>query len=160
MVPEVRALRLKEIAMRVQDQFGNDLLGALRGPVAQSSKLLKQFASFGTPGADRILLFAGIAPIAAVPSNNVSVIVRVMFGREHENYNVNYRESQQAIEHAIPADVKARSRAYLLLKWHGQELCKGTKPRCESCPLRLNCAYASGSMRGRSTYAAIPGSRR
>jgi len=160
MVPELRALRLKEIAMRVQDQFGNDLLGALRGPIAQSRKLLKQFPNIGDPGADRILLFAGIAPIPAVPSNNVSVLVRVLYGREHENYNLNYRESQQAIEQAIPADLKARSRAYLLLKRHGQELCKRTKPKCEKCPVRLNCAYASGIMRGRSAYAPIPGSRR
>src|SRR5580704_10866915 len=31
MVPELRALRLKEIAERVQSEFGGDLLGALKG---------------------------------------------------------------------------------------------------------------------------------
>ena len=33
MVPELRALRLKEIAMRVKDQLGGDLLTALSGPL-------------------------------------------------------------------------------------------------------------------------------
>ncbi|MFL6436087.1 MAG: endonuclease III domain-containing protein [Terriglobales bacterium] len=160
MVPELRALRLKEIAMRVQDQFGGDLPGALAGPIAHARKVLKMFPNIGDPGADRILLFAGIAPVAAVPSNNVSVIVRVLYGRERENYGVNYRESQHAIEGAIPADLGARSRAYLLLKRHGQELCKRTNPKCDQCPVRDRCAYFAGNMRGRSAQASIPGSRR
>jgi endonuclease III len=75
MVPELRALRLKEIARRVQDQLGGDLSAALRGPVAEARKILKQFPNISEPGADRILLFAAIAPFAAVPSNNPSVIV-------------------------------------------------------------------------------------
>jgi endonuclease-3 len=160
MVPELRALRLKEIAMRVQDQFGDDLLGALAGPTAHARKLLKTFPNIGDPGADRILLFAGPAPIAAVPSNNVSVIVRVLYGRERENYGVNYRESQHAIEVAIPAELEARSRAYLLLKRHGQELCKRTNPKCDRCPVSDGCAYFAGNMRGRCAQASSPGSRR
>ena len=159
MVPEIRAQRLKEIAMRVHNQFDGDLLGALRGPPAHSREILKQFPNIGDPGADRILLFAGIAPVAAVPSNNVSVMVRVLYGRERENYRVNYRQSQEAIEQALPPHVEARSRAYLLLKRHGQEICKRTKPKCDLCPVRLRCAYFSGRMRGRSIYASIPGSR-
>src|SRR4051812_27321920 len=96
MVPELRALRLKEIAMRVQDELGGNLREALRGPIKEARKILKSFPKIGDPGAARILLFAGIAPLAAVPSNNVAVIIRVMRGRERESYAVNYRESQQA----------------------------------------------------------------
>src|SRR5215469_430004 len=69
MVPELRALRLKEIAMRVKDQYGGDLRAALRGPLADARKKLKSYPNIADPGADRILLFAGIAPIAAIPSN-------------------------------------------------------------------------------------------
>jgi len=82
-----------------------------------------------------------------------------MYGRERENYAVNYRESQQAIEQEIPTNAKARQRAYLLLKRHGQELCKRSKPKCEQCPIQSNCAYFRGNVRGRSAFAAIPGSR-
>ena len=146
--------------MRVQDQLGGDLSRALRGSLPEARKLLKQFPNISDPGADRILLFAAIASGAAVPSNNVSVIVRLRYGRERENYQVNYRQSQQVIEQEIPAEVKARQRVYLLLKQHGQQLCKRTNPTCDQCPLRTNCAYFSGSLRGRSAHASIPGSRR
>jgi len=160
MVPELRAFRLKEIAMRVQDELEGDLLRALRRSPTEARNLLKRFPNISDPGADRILLFAAIMPIAAVPSNNVNVIIRLLYGRERENYRVNYRESQQAIEQEIAADVQARQRAYLLLKRHGQQLCKRTNPKCGQCPLRANCAYFSGKLRGRSAYSATPGSRR
>ena len=192
MVPELRAERLKQIAMRVQDGFGGDLRSALTRPqglkpkpskaiygttrsrallqdnaamtasnsVKEARKILKSFPSVADPGADRILLFARIAPIAAVPSNTVHVAVRVLHGRERENYGQNYKQAQQAIEETVPAKFDARQRAYLLLKRHGQELCKRTNPKCEACPVRGNCAYCAGNLRGRSVAARVPGSRR
>jgi endonuclease-3 len=153
MVPELRAMRLKEIAARVQDEFGGDLRAALVGPIAQARKLLKKFPNIADPGADRILLFAGIAPIAAVASNCPQVLVRILRGQERENYGVTYKEAQQEIEAAVPAKFDARTRAYLLLKRHGQELCKRAKPKCEQCPVSSVCAYFAGHRRGRSTSA-------
>ncbi|HLJ28910.1 MAG TPA: hypothetical protein VKY85_19525 [Candidatus Angelobacter sp.] len=151
MVPELRAMRLKEIAARVQDEFAGDLRAALVGPIAQARKLLKKFPNIADPGADRILLFAGIAPIAAVPSNCPHVLVRIQRGQERENYGVTYREAQQAIEADIPEKFDARTRAYLLLKRHGQDLCKRTKPKCAECPVNSSCAFADGHRRGRSS---------
>jgi hypothetical protein len=46
--------------------------------------------------------------------------------RERENYGANYREAQQIIGGSIAAGVQSRSRAYLLLKQHGQVVCKRT----------------------------------
>src|SRR5215472_9139579 len=82
MVPELRATRLKEIAARVKDQFGGDLRAALVGPVAQVRKTLKSFPNIADPGADRILLFAEITPVAAIPSNCPHVLVRIRQGSE------------------------------------------------------------------------------
>jgi endonuclease-3 len=141
MVPELRAERLKEIAMRVQDEFGGDLRAALTGPLPQARKTLKKFPGIADPGADRILLFAGIAPIAAVPSNCVHVLDRLLKGKEGENYSASYREAQRSIADEVPEKLEARSRAYLLLKHHGQELCKRNKPKCEACPVSVGCAY-------------------
>ena len=59
MVPELRALRLKEIAARVKDEFGGDLRSALSGPISDARKVLKKFPNIADPGADRILLFSG-----------------------------------------------------------------------------------------------------
>jgi endonuclease III len=79
------------------------------------------------------------------------VLVRIQRGQERENYGVTYREAQQAIEAEVPAKFDARRRAYLLLKRHGQEICKRTKPRCDECPVSAGCAYFKGRRRGRST---------
>jgi endonuclease III len=154
MVPELRATRLKEIAARVKDQFGSDLQAALAGPIAQARKELKKFPNIADPGADRILLFADIAPVAAVPSNCPHVVVRVQLGPESANYVETYREAQHAIETAVPAKFDARTRAYLLLKRHGQETCKRTKPKCPECPVRSSCAFYAGSRRGRPASSA------
>ncbi|MGO9011130.1 MAG: endonuclease III domain-containing protein [Bryobacteraceae bacterium] len=151
MVPELRAMRLLGIAARVQDEFGGDLRAGLTGPVAKVRKALKKFPGIADPGADRILLFAGIAPVAAVPSNCTHVLVRILRGQERENYGVNYRDAQQAIKAEIPATLDARTRAYLLLKWHGQEVCKRTNPRCHQCPVNSACAFFAGHHRGRAT---------
>jgi endonuclease III len=150
MVPELRAIRLKEIAARVQDVFGGDLRASLVGPITQVRKVLKSFPNIADPGADRILLFAGIAPVAAVASNCPHVLVRIQLGQERENYGVTYREAQQAIEAEIPAEFHSRMRAYLLLKRHGQELCKRTKPKCGECPVSSSCMFFNGKLRGRS----------
>src|ERR1700735_208692 len=153
MVPELRAMRLKEIAVRVNYKFGGDLRAGLVGPIAQVRKILKKFPNIADPGADRILLFAGLAPIAAVPSNCPHVSVRIQHGQERENYGLTYREAQKGIEEEVPQKFDPLIRAYLLLKRHGQELCKRTKPKCEQCPVSSTCAYFAGKHRGRPSPA-------
>jgi endonuclease III len=143
MFPELRAERMKEVTARIKDEFDGDLRGALTGPIARARKILKSFPSIADPGADRILLFAKIQPVAAVPSNCTTVLERIQTGKEAKNYNASYHEAQRMIESEIAATFDARQRAYLLLKRHGQELCKRTNPKCEKCPLRAACAFVS-----------------
>jgi endonuclease III len=152
MVPELRARRLHEIAHRVLNQCSNDLRAALAAlPLKDARGLLKSFPNIADPGADRILLFARLAPFAAVPSNAPQVAVRIQLGAEHESYATTYREAQSLIDSEVPAHFDARTRAFLLLKHHGQTLCKRTKPKCPTCPLQPTCAYAQGHTRGRHT---------
>jgi endonuclease III len=108
---------------------------------------LKRFPGIADPGADRILLFARAAPVAAVPSNCAHVLVRIALGLERENYAVTYREAQDLIDQELPAEFHARQRAYLLLKAHGQTICK-RKPQCDRCPIRSACSYSAGVDRG------------
>ena len=155
MVPEKRAMRLKEIASRVLNEFGGDLGSAIRAATvmerspAEARRSLKKFPNIGDPGADRILLFAGIAPLAAIPSNCPHVLVRLRRGRERENYGVNYKDAQVAVTAEVAETFPARQRAFLLLKRHGQDVCKA-KPRCDECSLSPHCAYYNGHNRGRS----------
>lgn len=141
MLPELRAERMKEVAARVKDEFGGDLRAALIGPIAKVRKILTSFHSIADPGADRILLFAGIQPVAAVPSNCTGVLERIQRGTEAKNYNASYREAQRMIDSEVPATFDARTRAYLLLRRHGQELCKRSNPKCDKCPIRKACAF-------------------
>lgn len=143
MFPELRAQQLQELAFRVENEFGSDLRAALASPVPKARKLLKTFHGIADPGADRILLFAGISPVAAVPSNCAGVLLRILKKAAGENYSATYREEQRLIASELPETFDARARAYLLLKRHGQQLCKRTNPKCEECPLRPDCAYAA-----------------
>lgn len=150
MVPELRATRLQQIAQRVQNEFGGDLRAGLVGPLAGVRKLLKKFPGIADPGVDRILLFARVAPIAAVPSNCPQILVRIQLGKEPDDYGANYRFAQSAIDEELPAQFHARTRAFLLLKEHGQTLCKRTKPKCDGCPVRDNCAFVAAMERSKS----------
>jgi endonuclease III len=141
MVPELRAQHLYELAFRVENEFGGDLRAALFGPINNARKLLKSFHGVADSGADRILLFAGLSPVAAVPSNCTGVLLRILKNSEGKNYAATYREEQRVIASELPETFGARARAYLLLKHHGQQLCKRTNPKCTECPLMLDCAY-------------------
>jgi endonuclease III len=142
MVPEIRAARLRSIAKRVREEFAGNLRAALQGlPEVEARKVLKTFPGIGAPGADRILLFDGLAPVAAVPSNSPHVLVRIVLGREPAGYTAAYAQAHQLLTTQVPATIAARSRAYLLLQQHGRELCKRKSPRCGDCPVSRRCAY-------------------
>jgi endonuclease III len=142
MVPDLRAARLKEIAARVQE-YGGDLRSALsRLSAPQARKALKAFPGIGNPGADRILLFSRLWPVAAVPSACPHVLVRVQHGPEGPKYVANYAAAQRILN-TLPATIDERIRGYLLVARHGHELCKRSNPLCERCPLRARCAFAN-----------------
>ena len=94
MVPELRGMRLQEIADRVQKEFGGDLTAALKGlSLSRARSALKKFPGIADPGADRILPFGGISPVAAVPSNCPHVLTRIHMGQGRENYSRDYARS-------------------------------------------------------------------
>jgi endonuclease-3 len=137
-VPELRAERLVEIASRVKD--GADL---------RSRKVLKTFPTIGDPGADRILLFTRVEPVAAVPSNATQAPLRLGFGEEQRSYAGSYRSAQRALDAELPPTFDARIRAYLLLRRHGEDVCKRSRPRCEACSVTGECAYFAAANRAR-----------
>jgi endonuclease III len=87
------------------------------------------------------LLFAKLAPVAAVPSACVDVPMRIWFGDAGKSYAANYREAREVLNTGLPESFEARQRAYLLLKKHGQEICKRSRPKCQLCPITAQCAY-------------------
>jgi endonuclease III len=151
-VPELRAKKLKEIARTVNSEFNGDLKAVLkkcmqeekkqRGQgVRAAKKILQKFPVIGEPSAEKILLFAKLAPVTAVPSASVGVPVRLWFGQEGKNYAVDYRKVRDKLNAELPETFEARQRAYLLLNRHGHEICKRSAPKCQICPLTAQCAY-------------------
>ena len=141
MFPEKRVQRIREIAARVKHEFGGNLSAVLEGPLKEARKALKKFPTIADPGADKILLFTRTAPIPAVPSNCVEVTVRLFRGETYKNYGANYRAAQEVLRAELPADCDSLLRAYLLLKEHGQEICKRAAPLCEQCPVSMHCRF-------------------
>ena len=141
MLPALSAQRLREIAARVETEFGGDLDTVLKRPVAEAKKALRKFPTLGEAGAEKILLFTKTAAVAAVPSNCIHVPLRLGFGRESKNWAASYKSAQEAIRAELPETCEAQLRAYLLFKQHGQTLCKSARPKCEECPVTDECEY-------------------
>lgn len=150
-MPSLCAERLKEIARTVRDEFNGGLTAALKQRLREAKepekglkaakKALQEFPVIGEPSAEKILLFSGLVPVAAVPSAFVDVPVRLFIGEPGKNYAADYKAAREILDSELPQTFEARERAYLLLKKHGQEVCKRSKPKCEVCPLTEQCAY-------------------
>jgi len=151
-VPELRVKKLKEIARTANSELDGDLKAVLKKcmqeekkrpghGVRAAKKVLQRFPVIGEPSAEKILLFTGLAPVAAVPSAFVRVPMRLWFGEEGKNYAADYRKVRDKLNGELPETFEARQRAYLLLKRHGHEICKRSAPKCQICPLTAQCAY-------------------
>ena len=138
---DMRAARLREIALITTTEFGGDLRTALKLPLAKAKQALRKFPSIGEPGAEKILLLTRTHPVAALDSNGLRVLLRLGFGEEKKNYSASYRSAQEAIKSQLVNNCDWLIRAHLLLRQHGKELCKTTRPKCELCPVRDNCAF-------------------
>jgi endonuclease III len=142
MAPEVRAQRLRQIAELVHYIFKDDLEAELKKPLPQARKSLKRFPSVGDPGAEKILMLTRSYPVLALESNGLRVLLRLGFAEEQKSYSASYRGVQQALAGQLPSDYDALIAAHQLLRQHGQELCKRTRPLCEAgCPLTSACRY-------------------
>jgi endonuclease-3 len=142
MRPETRVDRWQEIARITATQFQGDLEQILEWPHARAMKALKLFPSIGEPGAEKILLFCGVASGLPLESNGLRVLTRIGYGRAHmKNYAATYRSVQEAIAPELPISVDRLARAHLLLREHGKTICRDTQPQCHECPVEAECGF-------------------
>jgi endonuclease III len=138
------ATKLRQCAQIALEEFDGDLRPVLQLPFAKAKKALQRFPGIGEPGAERILLFSQTYPVLALDSNGLRVLLRLGFGEEKKSYSTTYRLVQQAVEEGLDKDYSWLIQAHLLLRHHGQELCKRTKPECNQCPLAPDCEFYQG----------------
>jgi len=144
-LPDVSVEELISVAQIAYLGFDSDLSSVLKLPIPKAKKALKKFPGIGDPGADKILLFAGVLPVLALESNGLRVLVRLGFGEEEKSYAATYRTVQAAASEQVPANCEWLTRAHQLLRLHGKDMCKTTNPKCEACPVRNLCHYYGNS---------------
>jgi endonuclease-3 len=140
MVPELRVDKLRDVAEITEKEFGGNLRKALQGPLPAARKALRKYPGIGAPGADKILLFSGIAPLFSLESNGLRALVRLGFGEEKKSYSSTYSSVMKDAEPELRKDVGWLIAAHQVLRRHGQDICKRSDPRCEACPLARDCA--------------------
>ena len=146
MLPEHRARKVQKAAHVALERFGGRVKSVLSMPAADAKRALQRFPSIGEPGADKILLLTRTAPVLALDSNALRVLVRLGFERERKQYSATYRAMQAAIAGDLKKDYRWLAEASDLLRRHGQTLCKRTKPLCDACPLAKECPSSSATM--------------
>jgi endonuclease III len=140
MRPEQRVERWRTIAEITLEDADGDLAGALhRLPLPRAKKLLARYPVIGTPGVDRILLFAGIATVPSVDSNGLRVLERYAAIAAGLPYARGYREACAALSSAFPECGEPLRRAYVVLRRHGKTICRRARPECGRCPVATTC---------------------
>lgn len=139
---KARADRIHDVAVRGIERFEGTLAPLLKRPYLEARKILKTFPSIGPPGADKILLLTGAHAVLALDSNALRVLLRLGYGVEHKTYGASYASAQKAAAAELEASVKSMREASVLLRHHGQQLCRRSDPHCLVCPLRERCAFA------------------
>jgi endonuclease-3 len=133
--------KLRKCARIVLEEFDGDLRPVLKLPTPNAQKALQQFPGIGEPGAEKILLFTRTTPVLALESNGLRVLLRLGFGEEKKSYSTTYRLVQKAAGQELDRDWSLLIQAHLLLRRHGQEVCRRSEPGCGECPLAADCEY-------------------
>jgi endonuclease-3 len=146
MRPETRVARWQEIARITATEFQGNLEQILEWPHARAKKALKLFPSIGDPGAEKILMFCGLAEGLPLESNGLRVLTRIGYRcANSKNYAAMYRSVQEAIAAELPKGAERLSRAHLLLRTHGKTICRDSQPACHECPIERGCAFRQTS---------------
>jgi endonuclease III len=135
--------KLRRIAHLARD-VDSERLGSR--PLAQAKRGLMKFPSIGEPGAEKILLFGRTHTVLGLDSNGVRVLTRLGLVQEEKSYAQTYRGVQAWAAEYVERGSAWLIRAHQLLRQHGQELCRRSRPRCALCPLTDRCRYYAGAI--------------
>jgi endonuclease III len=144
-LPEQRVGKLLAVAQIARRHFHGDLAEVVRRPIPEARKALKRFPGIGDPGAEKILLFTGNRALPALESNGLRVLLRLGYGDEKKGYAATYRAVQTAVAPELRPTCHWLIRWHLVLRRHGQQLCRRSRPQCPDCPVSDRCAYARGA---------------
>ncbi len=136
-----RAENMRIAAELVVGEFDGSLDNVVTLPLRDAKRALQKIYGIGEPGAEKILLLTRAHRVLPLDSNGVRTMVRIGYGASHKNYSTMYRSVVDAARPELVDDTDWLIDAHVLLRHHGQQLCKTSTPRCESCPVATLCAY-------------------
>ena len=87
-----------------------------------------------------MLLRRSPAPLA-LESNGLRVLVRLGLGEERKSYSATYKSVRGATLEELPVDYKLLTKAHLLLRQHGRQLCLRNGPVRYACPVNSDCRF-------------------
>jgi A/G-specific adenine glycosylase len=135
-----RAIALRAAAIAIVDDHDGD--------VPDTLDELVRLPGIGSYTARAVLAIAFNRPVAALDTNIRRVLTRAFVGNE----DVPPRGFQALADGYVPAG-RAATWTHALMDV-GAAFCRARDPRCAACPLRVSCAYASGTDAGRAPGSA------
>jgi endonuclease III len=141
-LPDVVAEKLRDAARIARDQFHGDLDEVVRRPLPEAKRALRKFPGIGEPGAEKVLLFSRRHALLAPDSNILRVLARLGLIVEGSSYARTYLAARKLAEEELPKALEQVIAAHQLLRRHGQELCRRSRPLCGDCPVEHLCAFA------------------
>jgi endonuclease-3 len=115
-------------------QLCRQLIEKHRGEVPGTMDELVELAGVGRKTANVVLSNAFGVPALAVDTHVFRVSNRLGLAKSS-----NVEDTEQQLMAVIPRE--AWSKAHHLLIWHGRRICDARKPKCEICPVALECTY-------------------
>ena len=145
-----RAENLVKTAEMVLGDFDGSLDDVCRRPLPEAMKQLMRIRGIGEPGAEKILLLTRSHPVMGLDSNGLRVLTRLGYGSESKTYTATYRSAASSALSELGTNIAALTDANLLLRTHGQTVCKTNNPRCGACVIRDDCPSARSQSAGTS----------
>jgi len=142
-----RASRLIDAAELVVSEFDGSLDEVCNRPLSDAKKQLMRIYGIGEPGAEKILLFTRSHAVLGLDSNGLRVLLRLGYGKDAKSYTTTYRSATSAALQELKPEIEGLIQANLLLRTHGQTVCKTTAPHCGACVVRNVCPSAKRELR-------------
>jgi endonuclease III len=142
-----RANNLIEAAELILGDFDGSLDDVCSRPLAEAKRQLKRIRGIADPGAEKILLFTRKHAVMGLDSNALRVLTRLGYGVQAKTYSATYKSATQAASPELGSDIDRMIEANLLLRRHGQTICKTSSPKCGACVVRDRCPSAAVSVR-------------
>jgi endonuclease III len=134
----VKARRIQDVLRTLTDEQGRVSLPDLRRlPRSQAVQLLTELPGVGRKTAACVLLFGSHIPAMPVDTHVHRVSLRLGLVPPRATPE----QTTDTLEAAL--DPRQYYAFHVNMIRLGREICKAPRPRCELCPLRERCAYAS-----------------